>query len=738
MTNETQAIAVLLKAQANEFERQFERQARKIEQFQARANRSVSKVSTDTDKNLMRMAGAMKAFVGGVIGSVVVQGLISASQAALQTVHNIAAIGDAAKRAGMSAKAFQEWSYVAEQNRIGVDALTDGFKELSLRADEFIVTGAGSAADAFNRLGLSGQDLANRLKDPSELMLTIVDRMEGLDRAAQIRVADEVFGGTGGEQFVQLLDQGADKLRDTIARGHEIGAVMDEEMIAKAAELDRKWAEITTRVGSFARGLVVGVVDAITETDTRMAQLFGNIEAAKSKLGSESVAILDADPAALRRSEDAVQTVIDAYAELDRIWAGLTGPAGFRLMDVADLDVAHELAALLEELDGKMRAFDQGEMSAADFEAGMTSVIEEADALMGSLDSIDAARFEGVIGALGQMAAALQSVRAKAVDAVMELPGSVQDMSTGPTSRPRVRRVNAPVPAAFYNRPRAAPTDPDFGVPAIDTASGGGSGQTWADTVKALAQEIAGLQIETDVFAEVAAKGTDLGDALAYAQKRSELLIEAQRMGQAITPALTSQIDDLARAYVDAATSAEQAKDRIDDIQASAKTGASAVADIFMAMGQGADEAKAAVGRLIARLAEVSIANTIENFAMSGAKGSGWISVLGGLLSGKRASGGGVAAGSAYLVNENTPNSEVFVPSQSGAILNVPQAQAALKGAASGAGGQVVIAMRVADGVIAEVVDNRAGAMIQRSEQSQRRALPGAVKAISADPRRRS
>ena len=49
-----------------------------------------------------------------------------------------------------------------------------------------------------------------------------------------------------------------------------------------------------------------------------------------------------------------------------------------------------------------------------------------------------------------------------------------------------------------------------------------------------------------------------------------------------------------------------------------------------------------------------------------------------------RAGGGPVQSGSAYLVNENTPNSEIFVPSVSGAILNVAQAQAALRGGQGG------------------------------------------------------
>tara|TARA_R110002126_G_scaffold78081_2_gene194612 strand:- start:8738 stop:11080 length:2343 start_codon:yes stop_codon:yes gene_type:complete len=51
---------------------------------------------------------------------------------------------------------------------------------------------------------------------------------------------------------------------------------------------------------------------------------------------------------------------------------------------------------------------------------------------------------------------------------------------------------------------------------------------------------------------------------------------------------------------------------------------------------------------------------------------------------GKRAVGGPAQAGMPYLVNENTPNSEVFVPSSNGAVLNVSQAQSALRGMAGG------------------------------------------------------
>ncbi len=54
-------------------------------------------------------------------------------------------------------------------------------------------------------------------------------------------------------------------------------------------------------------------------------------------------------------------------------------------------------------------------------------------------------------------------------------------------------------------------------------------------------------------------------------------------------------------------------------------------------------------------------------------------------LAGARAVGGPVRAGFPYLVNENTPRSEVFVPSLSGGILNVSQAQAAVRASMGGA-----------------------------------------------------
>jgi len=307
MPLDDERLIVALEARIRDFEKNFAKAGRTADQrfsgIERRAKLSGDRLQGSLSQAAMRVNTSMKAmmagFAGGVIGGAAT-GLFAGITSDIQgTVKGIAEIGDEAKKAGVSVQAFQEWRFVADQNRISVDALTDGLKELSLRADEFVTTGAGSGAEAFARLSFTADELAEKLKDPSALMLEIIGRLQGFDKAAQIRIADEVFGGTGGEQFVQLIGQGEAALRRTIERAHETGQVLDAEMIEKAAELDRRFNELSGTVGNFFKAFAVGAaqfaVDVAT-MKTDLNNLFGGENQARSMLGDNlygSIKIFD-------------------------------------------------------------------------------------------------------------------------------------------------------------------------------------------------------------------------------------------------------------------------------------------------------------------------------------------------------------------------------------------------------------------------------------------------------------
>lgn len=65
--------------------------------------------------------------------------------------------------------------------------------------------------------------------------------------------------------------------------------------------------------------------------------------------------------------------------------------------------------------------------------------------------------------------------------------------------------------------------------------------------------------------------------------------------------------------------------------------------------------------------------------------GVGLLSPLVDAIFDRRALGGPGRAGQPYLINENTPRSEIFVPSMSGGVLNQSQAKSALRSSSSGA-----------------------------------------------------
>ncbi len=315
MADEGQQLLVTLAARFDKYERDMDRQKQRsrtgFKQMQTDAEKAGSGIEKAMG-NAMKTVGAFgKGLAGGIIGGLAIGGLDAIIGRVADITKGIASIGSEAKRAGLSNQAFQELKYVAEQARIPVDALTDGMKELSLRADEFVYTGKGSAAEAFQRLGFSASDLKEKLKDPSSLLVEIIGRLQQLDRAAQIRIADELFGGTGGERFVELLSRGADGIRATIKEAHDLGVVMDDELIQRADELDRKFNKIGTTVSTFTKQAVVGLVGAmddfldrwnrIEEQSSRNVQrgliaVYDDLQEAKAVLADlQSQALLDPD-----------------------------------------------------------------------------------------------------------------------------------------------------------------------------------------------------------------------------------------------------------------------------------------------------------------------------------------------------------------------------------------------------------------------------------------------------------
>lgn len=703
-------ITILLQARDRDFARAMDRNNKLIARVAKESARNTDTMTRRIDANLSKVGGSVlgfgKAFAAGIAGGIVATAFSGFNTNIAGMIKGIAQVGDEAKRSGLGIEAFQEWKFVADQNRIGVDQLVDGFKELNLRADEFIATGAGPAAEAFARLGLSGEELGEKLKDPSALMLEIIGRLEEMDTAAQIRIADEVFGGSAGERFVELLRQGEDGLRQTIDRAHEVGAVLDEEMITKADEIDRKFQELSDRI---AASLKKGIWDGLNALGAGIT-----IEPVTDEVAAMS---------------DAVYQMVIALSAAE---SALTA--------AGQTNAAAVFEALRMEVAGAAVEFQKGALSGDDMATVLDSIQKQAVGMLDDLEAIDGLTFNGVIVELGKLSGALLAAAragAAAAAGVAAVPGEKDDgrgFETGSAA-------NYVRPAKDYDsktdgpRPVAAPSTIDWDLPPESKSRGGGGRSPEEDFQRSLdrtAQQIASLEAEAAAFLVVAAAGDEYAWSVDFARKKAELLVAAQQAGKEITPELAAQIDNLARAYADAGDAAQQASDDLDRVRENAERGAEAMSDIFYSVISGASSAKEAVASLLAEMAKAFAQRAFAGL-VSGGGGGGIFGAIGGLLGGARAGGGGVSAGVPYLVNENTPNSEVFVPSRSGGVLNVAQAKDALRGGA----GTVDVRVHMDEGGNWRAsVEQISGAVAARAVQGYDQALPRRVKQISGDARR--
>lgn len=384
----------------------------------------IGKVFDGIPASLKGLGGAV---LGGVAGGIAVGGLDQIAASVSRITKKTATLKNEATRAGVSTTVFQEWKFLADQNRISVDALTDGFKELHIRADEFFIDGTGAGAEAFTRLGYSAEGLKAKLKDPSTLMTEILGKLRNLDQAGRSRLLEDLFGGTGGEQLGILIGQGEAALRATIQRAHETGAVLDSEVIDKAAEIDRKFSELAARVESFGKRAAVAIAEAaveLTDLRDRLDGIFSSETEGRAILGNE---LYDA----MQRDRDAVDAQADALRQLDGQYmrladeAATAGNAMRGAIGQLDAwgydDAADQLRHLSAELETARQGFRDGTMTGEDFAAQLGDIEARAQDAFASLSDVDRAQFSGVMSQLGRLGGVITSVAAQASALVGEL-----------------------------------------------------------------------------------------------------------------------------------------------------------------------------------------------------------------------------------------------------------------------------------------------------------------------------
>jgi hypothetical protein len=280
--------------QLRELRLEYERATQRAREYGEQAAK-LDTTSRSSAEGTSGLGGAMRgvgiAMAGAAIVAAAAHRAISAVVDQIGAVVDRAGeIDDASQRLGISARALQEWEFVAQQSGVANESLHRSIQTLARNA-------AGPGAAGIRRLGVAVRDSSHHLRSQEAIFsdtVTALARVENqTERAA---AAQRVFGRSGAE-ILTLINQGPegiDRLRERFA---ELGGGLSNDVVQAGAEAGDALDAFDTATDSLRSSLVVSVLPALTRIVEVVSTIVGSLtefirtsSAAETVLGILAVA----------------------------------------------------------------------------------------------------------------------------------------------------------------------------------------------------------------------------------------------------------------------------------------------------------------------------------------------------------------------------------------------------------------------------------------------------------------
>lgn len=454
--NDEQRLVVALEARLNKYEKDMARGARatndNFKRMEGRAKQFSGNMEKMTGRAADKLAGGLEsAFAPFLRGGAVFAGVTGAAMAVKQIADSVAEVDREAKKAGVSAKVWQQWHAVATATGMSIDGMTDAIKELNIRADEFALTGKGGGAEWFERLGYSAEEVGRKLQDPNRFLDELIGKIQLLDAGGKTRALDEIFGGAGEElaKALGLSVSEIQKLRNE-------AATFTAEQIAAAKKIDAEFATLWRNVTIYAKQ---AAIEGVGYADSIISALRGEWLPGYDKQ-QKAYDYLFSDEAKLRQVEKQRGRILKQIADLENGPDFTTKALELRGLRATLQAVEEQIASLgggSDELKGALKelsditqnvggAFNRNVTAAGNFKAALAdlkSLVPELKAELDTLsqtDAIDAA-FRKAAGSARTMGEVLSAAdianRAKSIarfgahDNMLDLIGAAEGTDKG-------------------------------------------------------------------------------------------------------------------------------------------------------------------------------------------------------------------------------------------------------------------------------------------------------------------
>jgi hypothetical protein len=690
---------------------------------QQQIERSLTAMQAQTQRtsaafgSLGAAAGALRSAFAPLAAALSIGGLVGMTRNALNAAGGL---GELAEQAGVSVEGLQILRFAATQTGISTGQLDAGLARLSRTLGE-AGEGSRAALDAFARLGVNVRDSAGRLRTAEQVLPEIAEALSRIpDPATRAAAAVGLFG-RGGQALLPLLSQGAAGFQAFERQARSFGAVLSEELSARADVAGDAFAALNQQIAVLQQRFAAGLAPAILQGVQLLQEGLRGLNALLDNPSLRNLLLGGA----------AGGTVAGGAVSGGLLGAragAVFGPLGAAVGGTAGAVGGATVGAL-----GGAAILGQTTTALQDAEAALARVQARLDELRarGPAFAGDAASTANWQQAVGRLEAQVAQARAEVDRLTTAADGTRRTFDAVAEAAGKVARaVKEASDIATGVAGGALPSGPVSGTPAANTPARGGGGarqepqlrqyiQSLQDAVRLAqaeaaaandgnaAREVARALIEAETRAradhaarlrasaeltaaeraEIEAATRARAEAVEQEQSLNRLRAEGERVTQAVATAQERMSAELARLNELLAAgaisqetynrAAQQLKDEISGVADVAAQLEKALTSAFVdavAEGKSFGEVLRSLERDLLRIgtqmAARSLLGSIFGDGGGGAGGGGMLSGLvrgiGSLFGGFRAAGGPVDPSRYYVVGERGP--ELFRPTTAGVI----------------------------------------------------------------------
>ena len=365
MSVNAETLNVILAARDREFARAMEANTRRVERFAKNAKKDLGSAGAAFDK----LANAAKGFIA-------FSAIKQAATFIREALDRLGDLKDAADSIGITTDALQELRYAAQLNGVSTEALQTNLEKLAKNLGDASL-GGSAAKQSLDELGLSASELASV---PLETALgMIADKLNAIDNPMQrAALAADMFGKSG-VKMINILSGGSQGLQDMAAEANKLGVVINQDVIANAAEAGDKLDALTMVISANLTEALVNVGPALIYAAQSIASISQAIKDFLAQdyslppiMNREDIHAANEEYLALRTEFDALAKAKARVNAFDQMYdEGIAVDLRQEAKAVEDLAVAEE------NLKNAKADRAQKQKALADFTATVTGISDE-------------------------------------------------------------------------------------------------------------------------------------------------------------------------------------------------------------------------------------------------------------------------------------------------------------------------------------------------------------------------